>query len=62
VPGLLSDYQVGTAGTFVQDNLEADRDPTEERLTGVVAQALDEPQDHVDEAAPIPLPQIERSP
>ena len=55
-PGQLSDYQAGTAGTFVRDNLEARGDITEERLTGVVAQALDELQDYVDEASHDPWP------
>jgi hypothetical protein len=55
-PGQLSDYQVGTAGTFVRDNLEDADDITEERLTGVVAQALDELQDYVDEASHDPWP------
>jgi hypothetical protein len=55
-PGQLSDHQAGTVGTFVRDNLEASGEITEERLTGVVAQALDELQDYVDEASHDPWP------
>jgi len=54
--GQLSGHQAGAAGTFVRDNLEGRGEMTEELLTGVVAQALDELQDYVDEASHDPWP------
>jgi hypothetical protein len=48
-PGQLSNYHVGTSGTFIRDNLEAHGETAEDRVAGVARQALDELQDYVDE-------------
>lgn len=55
-PGQGGDYNVGTSGTFVRDNLEAHGESADRRVACVAAQALDELQDFVDEAMHEPWP------
>lgn len=54
-PGQLSNYHVGSSGTYIRDNLEAHGN-TADAATDVAAQALDELQDYVDEASHDPWP------
>jgi hypothetical protein len=55
-PGQLSDFRVGTAGTYVRDNLPAHGEDAEDQVSGVAAQALNELQDYVGEASHFPWP------
>ena len=55
-PGQLSNYNTGSMGTYVRDNLQAHGDTVEEQVAGVAAQALDELQDYVSEASHDPWP------
>jgi hypothetical protein len=55
-PGQLSDFRVGTSGTYVRDNLRAHGETAEDQVTGVAAQALDELQDYISEAIHDPWP------
>jgi hypothetical protein len=55
-PGQLSDFRAGTSGTYVRDNLQARGETAEDQLSGVAVQALDEPQDYIDEASHEPWP------
>jgi hypothetical protein len=61
-PGQLSNYQVGSSGTYVRDNLDTRDDTAEDRVTVVAAQALDELQDYVDEASHDPWPGVRKPP
>jgi hypothetical protein len=61
-PGQLSDFKVGTSGTHVQLNLQADGDADLDRVARVAAQALDELQDYVDEASHDPWPGVRTPP
>jgi hypothetical protein len=55
-PGQAGDYQTGMSGTDVRVNFEAHGQSAGERVAGVAAQALDELQDYIDEAAHEPWP------
>jgi hypothetical protein len=55
-PGQLSNYHVGSADTYIRDNLETHGDTAGERVAGVAARALDELQDYFDEASHDPWP------
>jgi hypothetical protein len=61
-PGQAGNQSVGTSGTFVRDNLEADGEPDENRIALIAAQALDELQDYVDEATHEPWPGKQKPP
>jgi len=61
-PGQLSDFEVGTAGTYVRDNLRAHHEAAADQLSGVAAQALDELQDYINEASHVPWPGTRTSP
>jgi hypothetical protein len=55
-PGQISNYQVGTSGTYVRLNLEAYFETTDDPAANVARRALDELQDYVDEASHEPWP------
>ena len=56
LPGHLGSGRTGISGTYVRANFRAYGQTSEERMTGVAAQALDELQDYVDEATHDPWP------
>lgn len=62
LPGQMSTFDVGMAGTYVRDNLHAHGETAEGQAAGVAAQALDELQDYVDEASHNPWPGIRTPP
>jgi hypothetical protein len=63
-PGQLNNYTPGASGTFVRENFEAHAEQASQAQSAanVARQALDELQDHVDEATHDPWPGTVRPP